>query len=265
METLNLLSAFKVEGNTYVVLDSERTGSMGLPIIYVSKLTDHLEKITLDNEWQNVKNYLKGIINGTNFEYVNINENETADEAYYKELSLPNIDSFNAIKNRYLPKEEPSVDTTPTMVEPVTPNETQAEITPAPPVEPVAPVMQEPVEVAPVAPASVEPSLPKEEVPPVEVNSNVYDFSQDKETFLKACENMFDALVSKYQKELNDLAKREEELAIKEKDIAAKMQDASEHLRNAEAREQVANIAHDNAQKVMDLNNFMPINPNGTN
>ena len=40
------------------------------------------------------------------------------------------------------------------------------------------------------------------------------------------------------------------------------MNHANEHLANAEAKEQIANIAHDNAQKVMDLNNFMPVNPN---
>ena len=88
------------------------------------------------------------------------------------------------------------------------------------------------------------------------------NFDNDKETFLKACENMFDALISKYQKELSALDAKEKELERKEAEINAKLKDASEHLANAEAREQVANIAHDNAQRVMDLNNFMPVNPN---
>ena len=66
---------------------------------------------------------------------------------------------------------------------------------------------------------------------------------------------MFDALISKYQKELSSLEQKEQELARKEAEI-------NERLKNAAAREQVANIAHDNAQKVMDLNNFMPVNPN---
>ena len=73
---------------------------------------------------------------------------------------------------------------------------------------------------------------------------------------------MFDALVAKYQKELNSLEEKEQELTKKEQEINIKMNDAKEHLANAEAREQVANIVHDNAQKVMDLNNFMPVNPN---
>ena len=53
------------------------------------------------------------------------------------------------------------------------------------------------------------------------------------------------------------------EIKRQETEIANKMASASEHLANAEAREQVANIAHDNAQKIMDINNLMP-NMNNT-
>ena len=35
VESLPLVSAFKVEDNVYTVFDSEKNGSMGLPIIYV--------------------------------------------------------------------------------------------------------------------------------------------------------------------------------------------------------------------------------------
>jgi len=73
---------------------------MGLPIIYVAKYTDKFEKISDVNEWQSVKNYLKGIINGTNFEYIKLPENIIADEVYYTPLTLPQA-SFDAIKNRY--------------------------------------------------------------------------------------------------------------------------------------------------------------------
>ena len=55
---------------------------------------------------------------------------------------------------------------------------------------------------------------------------------------------------------------REQSLKNKEQEVQAKLNNASEHLANAQAREQVANIAHDNAMKVMDLNNLMPSNPN---
>ena len=44
-DMLSLLSAFKTENLTYVIFDSEKVGSMGLPIIYISKLTDKLEKV----------------------------------------------------------------------------------------------------------------------------------------------------------------------------------------------------------------------------
>lgn len=50
IESLNVISAFKAENNTYVVLDSEKMGSMGLPIIYVSKYTSKLEKINDAND-----------------------------------------------------------------------------------------------------------------------------------------------------------------------------------------------------------------------
>ena len=82
-------------------------------------------------------------------------------------------------------------------------------------------------------------------------STNNFDFANDKETFLKACENMFDALVSKYQKNLADLEAREQALKLKEKEVEDKLSQANEHLANAQAREQVANIAHDNAQKVI--------------
>ncbi len=264
IEALNLLSAFKVETNTYLVLDSERTGSMGLPIIYVTKYTDHLEKIIDDNEWQSVKNYLKGIINGTNFEYVNVPTSITADEAYYKELSLPNLDSFNAIKDRYKPAESTPAETlsalpeAPTSV-PVTP-EVTPNVAPTEPLMPSAPATATVVTTPPQETVAPAPAF-KEEAPAPVNNPTSPDFSTDKETFLKACENMFDALISKYQKELKALDEREKALTAKEQEIEAKMQNASEHLANAEAREQVANIAHDNAQKVMDLTSMMPTNP----
>lgn len=313
VDSLNLISAFKAENNTYVVLDSEKMGSMGLPIIYISKYTTKLEKINNDMEWQSVKNYLKGIISGTNFEYVKIGDNLTADEAYYTPLTLPQ-NSFDAIKNRYVITETPAANVmpnpsttsnatvnvspvTPPQVEPTaepqqesvmnlideayrvntpvapTPNETPVTPTPvmpqayqvtsqpvaeAPVVNP-APVRTESPVVTPVAPA---PSITNVTNVASSIKMPTINFDNDKETFLKACENMFDALVSKYQKELTALEQKEQELKQKEVEINAKLRDASEHLANAEAKETVANIAHDNAKKVMELNNFMPVNPN---
>lgn len=333
-DMLSLLSAFKTENLTYVIFDSEKVGSMGLPIIYISKLTDKLEKVMDDNEWQSVKNSLKGIINGTNFEYVKVNDTMNADEAFYTPLTLPQA-SFDLIKSRYVvvgsdegeakvleqpvndvqqpniveqPKTEenvmPSVmpveptPVTPMPVEnnPVAANESVMQVSGAPSITPVMPdinamsnesysatpnaepaVMPEVVSAEPALvtpPLVVEPTpavlaspeinnIPEsaiQDVPTVNLDANI--FMQDKETFLKACENMFDALVSKYQKQLEDLERREQNLKSKELEVETKLNSANEHLANAEAREQVANIAHDNAQKVMDLNNLMPSNPN---
>lgn len=349
IESLNLISAFKSDGTTKVVFDSEKIGSMGLPIIYISKYTDKLEKIVNDNEWQNVKNNLKGIINGTNFEYVTIPENVSSDDVYYTPLTLPAV-SFDAIKNNYkvpvansvispnlAPTEPlmPNNNVVSNIPENVTPIEEVPTINPIPnipPIEQVTPATPAMENIAPVSPSippistinstrefvaptapgmptatpTIEPlvsatpaptvSEPKVE-PPIEtimpnvtevkatpsftpsnlsidkapvmdelINLPSINFDNDKETFLKACENMFDALIAKYQKELMELEKREQALALKEQEIKNKMHDANEALANAEAREQVANIAHDNAQKVMDFSSIMPhpVAPQGT-
>lgn len=328
-EMLSLLSAFKAENLTYVVFDSEKVGSMGLPIIYISKLTDKLEKVTDNNEWQSVKNSLKGIINGTNYEYVKVNDTMNADEAFYTPLTLPQS-SFDLIKSRYIvtgndegesrvleqstsesplpnisveqtkvedslatsvmPVEPVSVTPMPTENSPVVANEPVMQVSEAPSITPVMPnvnvesnesysatpiakpvVMAEPIVTnsTPITQPSIVESTPPvinntpesviQDAPAVNIDANI--FMQDKETFLKACENMFDALVSKYQKQLEDLERREQTLKNKELEVETKLNSASEHLANAAAREQVANIAHDNAQKVMDLNNLMPSNP----
>ncbi len=337
VENLSLISAFKVENNTYVVFDSEKIGSMGLPIIYISKLTDKLEKIIDKNEWESVKNYLKGIINGTNFEYININDSIVSDEAYYTPLTLPSTASLETIKNHYVVKESsqgastiPTIDAAPEPIAPpVTPNVTvnpqvaspvapvEETINPipavdiAPQVAPATPIPEPipavpitpstpaasnetinstpvvpPVNIAPASPVvpNMENPVPEPSIetktpsvipainplpsvaPSTNANSNLentinINFESDKATFLKACENMFDALVSKYEKEFNNLKTREAEIKQKEMEIATKMQNANEHLANAAAREQVANIAHDNAQKIMDIGNLMPTMP----
>lgn len=277
IESLNVISAFKAENNTYVVLDSEKMGSMGLPIIYVSKYTSKLEKINDANEWQSVKNYLKGIISGTNFEYLKLPDNITSDEAFYTPLTLPSA-SFDAIKSRYVVLEDTRasnerVTLTPEVNQvasaPVMPNvnttsNQNINVSPVAPKEPeLANTMMNLIDQAYTMPnvASSSKSVEQPTIQESKITSTM-NFEEDKETFLKACENMFDALVAKYQKELNRLEEKEQELTRKEQEINIKMNDAKEHLANAEAREQVANIVHDNAQKVMDLNNFMPVNPN---
>lgn len=334
IEALELLTAFKADGMTYIIFNSDKIGSMGLPIIYISKYENgKLEKVSDSNEWQNVKNYLKGIINGTNFEYVKVDASLNADEAYYMPLTLPQA-SFDLISSRYVVKEDTSSGTAANIPETLNAEEEtldslintapipqvnlgNAPVNNMPSANPTpAPEMASPVEIQPasvtenVVPTQVQAPQPVEvsqvqnvaPVTPVMPDNNVAsnasinvsapvtpdpvvqtpesstidamsisnnndiklienNFDKDKEMFLKACENMFDALISKYQKELADLERREQELARKEKEIEEKLHNASEHLANAAAREQVANIAHDNAQKVMDLSNLMPQNP----
>lgn len=336
VENLGLVSAFKADGNTYAIFDSEKTGSMGLPIIYVSKFNEgKLEKINDTNEWQNAKNYLKGIISGTNFEYIKLGDALNADEVYYMPLTLPQA-SFDLIKSRYvvnesvssasseapvmetlgdtlMPSEQvevssalqsvatpatnnetmaPAINIEPAVVQPVsepqvspalsvsTPLDVnmnasqspQAVETSAPSVATVTPVMpsnqpvsNEVVSTTPVqAPQVVENKPAEVSFSPSAGVSNssavntINNFEADKETFLKACENMFEALISKYQKQLADLASREEALIKKEAELAAKSNGGG-------AAPSVSAPMPNNQNAVpgaMDLNNLMPSNPN---
>lgn len=102
----SLLNAFSVNDNSYVILDAESVGSMGLPIILVSKYVEkRLIKITDVQEWTNVKGYLKEIISGINKEYITLPETLNADEIYYTQLTLP-VASFDILKSSYVPKKD---------------------------------------------------------------------------------------------------------------------------------------------------------------
>ena len=77
------------------------TGSMGYPIILVSKIVDNkVVKITDQSEWESVKNCLKEIISGNNLEYFAVDPIMNADDVYYTQLTLP-VTSFDALKNSY--------------------------------------------------------------------------------------------------------------------------------------------------------------------
>lgn len=96
-----LINAFTANNNSYVILDNEINGSMGLPIILVCKLIDNkLIKIVDQNEWQIVKEYLKNIIAGGKVEFLKINDVLNADDIYYTQLTLP-VPSFDALKKAY--------------------------------------------------------------------------------------------------------------------------------------------------------------------
>lgn len=214
-----LVTAFKSNTGEYVVFDNEMNGTMGLPIILVTKLVNNSLSLIPDTEWNSVKEVLRLIISGNQVDYISVGESINAEDNFFKQLTLP-VASFEALKNNYKPISVDSLESKVENVAPVLENVVQKPEV----VEPVnvAPQVQQPVEntvVMPDAPvqsqtiASVNPVMP--EVAPVtpEVNQTVMDtpveqhvnntevpvdFTADKEAFLKACENMFDALVAKF-------------------------------------------------------------------
>ena len=217
-----IVTAFKSNGGEYVVLDNEMNGTMGLPIILVSKLVNGSLVIVPDSEWNAVKEALRLIISGNQMEYVNVGNVLSSEDTFFKQLTLP-VASFEALKNSYKPvvHEEVTLETPKVNVEPVvqaTPVQTpevvespivmnDAPVAPQMPEAsaPVTPIMPEaPVEAQSVAevPAYTEKvaPMPSVEEIPEEHDDVPVDFTADKEAFLKACENMFDALVAKFNK-----------------------------------------------------------------
>ena len=94
-----LVSAFKGNNSIYVILDNEINGTMGLPIILVSKLENNrLVKINDQNEWNSVKEMLRMIIAGNQADYVVVDPMLGADDMFFSQLTLP-VASFDALKN----------------------------------------------------------------------------------------------------------------------------------------------------------------------
>ena len=221
-----LVTAFKSGSGEYVVVDNEMNGTMGLPIILVSKLVNNALSLIPDSEWNSVKEALRLIISGNQVDYISVPESVNAEDMFFKQLTLP-VASFEALKNNYKPvvlenvMPTPQVEVAPAapevmsapevtpMAGPVTPEVTPVQSEVVKPVEtqnvnpaPSAPVMPSaPVEsqvVAPVMPEVTVTPMPSVEPIPEPVNDTPVDFTADKEAFLKACENMFDALVAKF-------------------------------------------------------------------
>ena len=213
-----VVTCFNAENSAYLILDAENIGSMGLPIILVCKIENGtVKKITDPTEWQKAKDYLKGIIAGNSMNYIPVGAEMPADEVYYTQLTLP-VASFDVIKNSYTVEEvaAPVVETP--VVEPVIPEVPVVEPTPVMPEAPVIDVQmpENPIPTEPIIPnvpvsepvVAVEPSVidPVTSVIPeasTEETSDEIDFASSKEAFMKACENMFDALVAKFQAELD--------------------------------------------------------------
>ncbi len=260
-----LINAFKANNMSYVVLDNEMNGSMGLPIILVCKLENNkLVKINDQNEWQIVKEYLKNIIAGNQVEFLKVPKELHADDIYYTQLSLP-VPSFDALKNSYKVEDmevsapsndinnpnnmesasildinpsamnnvgvEPAINIPNNSVPPVEPainvvpsNEPNVMPNPEPIMDPnssagtpnnpvidiVNPVnMESPVTDIPQNSPIPDPITNVQQNSEPIVNGEKNIFSEQKEAFMQACENMFDALVQKFEKELENSKKAE--------------------------------------------------------
>jgi len=127
-----LVTCFQGTSANYVVFDNEMNGSMGLPIICISKLNgNRLEKIFDQSEWASVKENLKSIISGSTLMYLEVPENLSAQDDFFTQLTLP-VASFDVLKRSYNPpKPEPEVMPAP-----------QPEVAPAP--APAPEVMETP-------------------------------------------------------------------------------------------------------------------------
>lgn len=226
-----LVTCFQGTSANYVVFDNEMNGSMGLPIICISKLNgNRLEKIFDQSEWASVKENLKSIISGSTLMYLEVPENLSAQDDFFTQLTLP-VASFDVLKSSYNPpKPEPEVMPAPQ------PEVAPAPVQPAPEVmeTPAPPVMDGPisfggmntVNTAPVMNSNPAPqmmgnsdmlgqtntmAMPNEMAPmnnPVpNVNNQMpnpqpisnINYADLKETFMKSCENMFDALVKRFE------------------------------------------------------------------
>lgn len=226
-----LVTCFQGTSANYVVFDNEMNGSMGLPIICISKLNgNRLEKIFDQSEWASVKENLKSIISGSTLMYLEVPENLSAQDDFFTQLTLP-VASFDVLKSSYNPpKPEPEVMPAPQ------PEVAPAPVQPAPEVmeTPAPPVMDGPisfggmntVNTAPVMNNNPAPqmmgnsdmlgqtntmAMPNEmasmnnpvpnvnnQMPNPQPNSNI-NYADLKETFMKSCENMFDALVKRFE------------------------------------------------------------------
>jgi hypothetical protein len=223
-----LVTCFQGTSANYVVFDNEMNGSMGLPIICISKLNgNRLEKIFDQSEWASVKENLKSIISGSTLMYLEVPENLSAQDDFFTQLTLP-VASFDVLKRSYNPpKPEPEVMPAPQ------PEVAPAPVQPAPEVmeTPAPPVMEGPisfggmntVNTAPVMPNMGAPVMNSNPAPQMMGNSDMLgqtntmampnvnnqmpnpqpisniNYADLKETFMKSCENMFDALVKRFE------------------------------------------------------------------
>ena len=234
-----LVTCFQGTSANYVVFDNEMNGSMGLPIICISKLNgNRLEKIFDQSEWASVKENLKSIISGSTLRYLEVPENLSAQDDFFTQLTLP-VASFDVLKRSYNPpKPEPEVMPTPQPEVAPAPAQPAPEVmeTPAPPVMdgPISFGGMNTVNAAPVMPNMGTPVMNNNPAPQMMGNSDMLgqtntmampnemasmnnpmpnvnnqmpnpqpnsniNYADLKETFMKSGEYMFDALVKRFE------------------------------------------------------------------
>lgn len=200
-----LITAFTNNGAQYVVFDNEMNGSMGLPIILVTKLANNTLSMISDSEWTSVKEALRMIIAGNAIDYVSVPDMVGAEDMFFRQLTLP-LASFESLKNNYKPLgSQNDIGMSGLNVG------ISAEQTPVSPVQPSTFVSPTIKQAAPATASNMNNPMPdvnnvnvfnpmvNEQVTSNnETTSSVKDFTADKEAFMKACENMFDALVAKF-------------------------------------------------------------------
>lgn len=158
-----VITCFKNNIGTYLVLDNEKNGTMGLPIILVCRLFQgKLSKIIDQGEWQSVKEELKSIIANKTAQYESVPNELNADDVYYTQLTLP-VNSFDILKSSY----QAPVSQTPAVENNIP--ETQIPVEPTP----IAPVVNEPVQNTPVVEnvtqePVVAPEIPMPDIAPIE-------------------------------------------------------------------------------------------------
>lgn len=190
--------SFDALKNAYVVSDNSDNNISSAPSTEDASILDINPTINNDIVNNNVNNVVGGEavkeeVNPT----LNINPNPVVEQPVMPTIeNQPSVEPVNTnpvidinpvINNEVGTMSTPTVDVTPN-ISPVSP------IGPVSPVEAPNNVVQEP-EITPTP--VINPVMPENEV----VN-NESIFKEQKEAFMQACENMFDALVQKFEKEL---------------------------------------------------------------
>lgn len=212
-----LVTAFKGANGDYLILDNETNGQMGYPIICISKINGtNVEKIIDQTEWNAVKDSLKSIISGTLPAFLAVPEQLSGNDDFYTQLTLP-VASFDLLKKAYKAPEAAPAEEAPAPVPeapapeaPAAPQiETpEAQTIAAPQLEAPTIAQPAPVAEAPVAPAPADPIItapiigeaaPEVAPTPEASPTSNGDLQAIKDTFMKSCENMFEALVKQLE------------------------------------------------------------------